>query len=305
MARARKEHTSAPPTLTQEPRRQVTDSSGGRVSGARARRRRAAQRRRRRSAVLALLAVTVGLVGLDYMRGGSASNDPTSGAIRTLVPEDGAELAPLPPSLVPQASQPALNPPAQTKSVPQHGTGSFAVAPGRSEVVGGGQLMTYRVEAENGSGEEAATFAAEVDKTLADPRGWTAKGEWSFRRVSSGRVDFVVRLATPDTVDRICGAAGLTTGGFTSCRTGQFVVVNLARWELAVPDYQGNVALYRQYVVNHEVGHRLGHGHELCPGPGKLAPIMQQQTYGLNGCIANGWPFVDGRYVSGPPTSAN
>jgi hypothetical protein len=161
------------------------------------------------------------------------------------------------------------------------------------------------VESENGSGEDAAAFAAEVDKTLADGRGWTSKGEWAFRRVSSGRVDFVVRLATPDTVDKICGAAGLTTGGFTSCRTGQFVVVNLARWELAVPDYQGNVALYRQYVVNHEVGHRLGHGHELCPGPGKLAPIMQQQTYGLNGCVANGWPFVDGQYVSGPPTNAN
>jgi hypothetical protein len=255
--------------------------------------------------VLALMAVTVLLVGVDFVRGGSKSSDPGTTVTPAGVPADGAELAPLVPSIPAQANPGGAGSPARAKAVPQRGAGSFAVAPGRTEVAGTGQLMTYRVESENGSGEAAGGFAAQVDKTLADGRGWTAKGEWAFRRVSSGPVDFVVRLATPDTVDKICGAAGLFTGGFTSCRTGQFVVVNLARWELAVPDYEGNVALYRQYVVNHEVGHRLGHGHELCSGPGKLAPIMQQQTYGLNGCAANGWPFVDGKYVSGPPTSAN
>lgn len=230
--------------------------------------------------------------------------DPTA-AVRPTSPADGAELA-LPPQ---SATRPSARPSAPVASkppqVPRRGAGSFAVAPGGTPKVGRGQLMTYRVESENGSGEPAAAFAAEVDAILADPRSWTADGKWAFRRVSSGRVDFVVRLATPDTVDRICGAAGLQTGGYVSCRTGEFVMINLARWELAVPEYKGNVTLYRQYVINHEVGHRLGHGHELCPGRGKIAPIMQQQTYGLNGCIANGWPFVNGRYVRGPSTAKN
>jgi hypothetical protein len=252
--------------------------------------------------VLAMMAVTVVLVGVDFARGGSASVDPTT---RPVNPAAGAELAP------PQIStpiQPSAGPTSTASPppvVPRRGTGTFAIAPGKLARVGTGKLMTYRVEAENGSGESADQFSRIVDATLSDPKSWTANGEWSFQRVSAGRVDFVVRLATPDTVDKICGAAGLQTGGYVSCRTGEFVMINLARWELAVPEYKGNVELYRRYVVNHEVGHRLGHGHEACPGRGQLAPIMQQQTYGLGGCVANGWPFVNGKYIKGPATAGS
>jgi hypothetical protein len=258
-------------------------------------------RRRRRAVVLAMMAVTVVLVGVDFARGGSARMDPTTGVKS---PVDGGELA-LPPGPVPSAAVPLVAPSASAAptQVPRRGAGTFAVAPGGMARVGTGKLMTYRVEVENGSGEPADGFARVVDATLSDPKSWTANGAWSFQRVATGRVDFVVRLATPDTVDKICGAAGLRTGGYVSCRTAQYVMINLARWVLAVPDYRGDVTLYRQYVINHEVGHRLGHGHQLCPGKGKLAPIMQQQTYGLNGCVANGWPFVNGQFIAGPLTS--
>ena len=79
-------------------------------------------------------------------------------------------------------------------------------------------------------------------------------------------------------------------------------MINLDRWLGAVPDFRGNVALYRHYVINHEVGHQLGYHHQACPGPGRPAPVMQQQTLGLDGCLANGWLYVEGRLVSGPAT---
>ncbi len=76
-------------------------------------------------------------------------------------------------------------------------------------------------------------------------------------------------------------------------------MLNVDRWAHGVPDYGAPLSTYRQYMVNHETGHRLGNGHELCPGPGRPAPVMEQQTLGRHGCRANAWPYVDGRAYHG------
>lgn len=176
--------------------------------------------------------------------------------------------------------------------VVQRGDGTLKVVGGGSEVLGSGPLLRFRVEVENGIGMDGREFAQAVQTTLGDPRGWGAGGRQSFQRVSGGGYDFRVLLVSPDNVNDFC--PGLDTGGYTSCRSGDDAVVNLARWLTGVPDYEGDLASYRQYVVNHEVGHYLGNGHEPCPGAGEMAPVMQQQTLGLEGCTKNPWPFPGG-----------
>jgi hypothetical protein len=80
-----------------------------------------------------------------------------------------------------------------------------------------------------------------------------------------------------------------------SCRVGRFVIINQERWKHASPAWNAaHLALrdYRHMVVNHETGHWLGLGHAGCPGPGRLAPVMMQQSKGLAGCRFNPFPTL-------------
>jgi hypothetical protein len=176
----------------------------------------------------------------------------------------------------------------------EKGAGTVSVVDGTSAVHGTGPLRRFVVETEDGIGVDGPAFASAVETTLFDPRSWGHGGQMSFQRVGAAaaaarQYDFKVTLVSPDSMETFCPGVG--TGGYTSCRYGDRAVINLARWATAVPDYQGDIATYRLYVVNHEVGHALGHHHELCPGPGQPAPVMQQQTLGLSGCRKNAWPY--------------
>ncbi|MCI4062835.1 DUF3152 domain-containing protein [Micromonospora sp. R77] len=188
---------------------------------------------------------------------------------------------------------------------PTVASGRFTAAGGGSPVRGtAGPLRRYRVAVEAGAGQDADAFAATVDEVLGDPRSWIGSGELRVQRVAEeAAADFTVYLATPATSERICAEGGLTTERYTSCRLPGRVVVNLARWMEAVPDYGAPVDTYRKYVINHEVGHEFGEEHQACPGPGEPAPVMQQQTYGLDGCVANAWPYVAGARYAGEPVA--
>ncbi len=187
------------------------------------------------------------------------------------------------------------------RAIPESGPGTFTRAPGSGPKVGDGKVLRYRVEVEKGLSLSAADVAEEVERILGDPRGWTADGDSAFQRVSGGATDFVVKVATPGTVDDICGAYGLNTRGEVNCNVEDNVMVNLKRWELATPVYADDVTAYRALIINHEVGHFLGEGHVGCPGRGKPAPAMMQQIKGMKGCVPNVWPYdAKGKLITGP-----
>lgn len=188
---------------------------------------------------------------------------------------------------------------------PTEGPGRFRFAGGESEVLGDGSgpLRRFRVGVEDGVDADPDRVARFVVETLADQRGWTARGEVRFQQVpDGGGHDFTIYLATSATAAEMCAEVGLDVvgsglpDGGVSCRTPGRAILNLSRWRTSVPQYVAQevpLETYRRMVVNHEVGHELGYGHLSCPGPGELAPIMQQQTIDLAGCRPNPWPYPD------------
>ena len=153
--------------------------------------------------------------------------------------------------------------------------------------VGSGPLHTYRVEVEEGTGVDPDRFADEVEVLLSSPLGWTTADGISLQRVG-GDADIVVELATGPTVDLLCYP--LDTHRELSCAPDHRAVLNLDRWTLGAEPSGLDVASYRGYLVNHEVGHVLGHGHVDCPGAGSPAPVMMQQTLTIGDCAPNPWP---------------
>jgi len=180
--------------------------------------------------------------------------------------------------------------PKQSKPNVTVSTGRLAVVAGFSKANGVRDKLTYRVEIEQGLSFNGAVVAAAIHKTLTDARGWQAIHPVSFERTDKPDADLRVILATPTLTDKLC--LPLDTGGEVSCRVENRVVLNAKRWMYAVPAYAGKIDLYRSYLVNHEVGHALGHGHSTCAQKNTPAPVMMQQTKGLVGCLPNAWPTI-------------
>jgi hypothetical protein len=237
-------------------------------------------------AVVALALVLRPAMGHGRLTG-SGSPDPAAAA----VPVSTTPGRPTPSPAPSRKPTPTRTPDAPTAAagIPAVASGKLAVVPGRVAPVGPGRPLTYRVEVEQGLPLDGAAIAAQVHRVLTDPRGWQPIEKVAFGR-TDGAASFELIVASPALVDRLCYP--LDTIGQLSCRNGDKVILNARRWTTAVPWYAGRMDDYRAYLVNHEVGHRLGHGHEPCPSSGAPAPVMLQQSKSLYGCKANPWPSV-------------
>ncbi|HZQ32884.1 MAG TPA: DUF3152 domain-containing protein [Mycobacterium sp.] len=202
------------------------------------------------------------------------------------------------------------------------GAKTWHIVPGTEDKVGQGttKTFTYTVEVEDGidtasyGGDEA--FARMVSETLDNKKSWTHNPQFAFHRVDAsyqGNPDFRVSLTSPMTVREGCGYEIPLEA---SCFNPAFgpdaqrrVLINEARWVRGAVPFQGDIGSYRQYVINHEVGHAIGYQHhEPCEENGSLAPVMMQQTFSTSNndesrfdpdtvkpdgkvCRFNPWPY--------------
>ncbi|MGW6739027.1 DUF3152 domain-containing protein [Streptomyces sp. NPDC055013] len=178
------------------------------------------------------------------------------------------------------------------------GSGKFDAVPGVAKAPGKGQKYTYRVDVEQGLGLDGELFAEAVQKTLNDDRSWAHNGAYTFERIYTGQPNFVITLASPGTTAEWCAKSGLdTTVDNVSCDSAatERVMINAYRWAQGSETYGDRIHEYRQMLINHEVGHRLGYSHVTCDKDGELAPVMQQQTKFLDHdgirCRANPWMY--------------
>ncbi|MBT2387756.1 DUF3152 domain-containing protein [Streptomyces sp. ISL-11] len=178
------------------------------------------------------------------------------------------------------------------------GSGDFQTVGGHDKAPGKGEVLRYRIDVEKGLPLDGGLFATAVQRTLNDDRSWGHDGTRTFERVSSGRTDFVITLATPGTTADWCAKSGLdTTEDNVSCDSAatERVMINAYRWAQGAQTYGDGMLAYRQMLINHEVGHRLGHDHESCAKEGAPAPVMMQQTKFLTTdgrtCRPNPWPY--------------
>jgi len=207
--------------------------------------------------------------------------------------EPPARRSPLVPTRTPRPSETAESPVVQPRPHSERKekkkdkeryepSGHLEIVGGSSDESGG---YRFTVAVERGLPIDEKDFAAEVVEVLNDERSWGG----SFERVHSGPVSFTVALASPELTDELC--APLPTGGIFSCYQAGKSVLNYYRWKNGASAYGDGLRKYHIYMVNHEVGHALGHGHASCPGAGQEAPVMMQQTKGVSPCKPNPWPL--------------
>lgn len=198
------------------------------------------------------------------------------------------------------------------------GEGTYRVVgnPGAAAGEGEEQTIRYVVEVEQGvdtagSGGDDA-LAALVDATLNNPKGWINDPRFRFEHVAEDAdPDMRIQLTSVGTTNTMCGGGlEMETSCHIKLEDTSYVVLNESRWVRGAASFNGDLGSYRQYLLNHEVGHGLGYAtHEACGGDGELAPIMMQQTLSLSNselnsfspeavypddgatCVLNAWPY--------------
>ncbi len=217
-----------------------------------------------------------------------------------------------------------------TTDVATKGDGKISVVSGiGSPVKGNGDVRWVSVAVEDGVKVNASVFKSYVIATLNANRGWGTGHSVQFV-ATDGVADYRIVLASPYTAKVLCPDPHLAkpAGSFLeasptptptptptpspsatvspsasaspdavldspwSCAQDGVIVISSYDWTAGYPAYGTDFAGARAYMLNHDLGHLLGHEDVECKG--KLADVMVVQDAKLpDGCKANPWPHPD------------
>jgi hypothetical protein len=157
--------------------------------------------------------------------------------------------------------------------------------------------ITYDISSRGTIKGNLDEFAKVVEATFNDPLGWM-RASVKFTRVQSGgRLHMILASG-----EQVRAAAPGGCSATLSCTVYPLVLINDDRWVGGSDSYNAlgvSLADYRTMVINHEVGHFLGHDHiTQCETGTGVAPVMLQQSTGLRGCSPNSWPLPSELWVT-------
>lgn len=122
---------------------------------------------------------------------------------------------------------------------------------------------------------------------LSDPR------TWNFTYVEDPDAPDVILCMWSNA--KIKKDIGSKFKGLSVCMMGitpRVIIFNAANWQHTPKAFHGTITQYRQYLVNHEMGHAHGKGHVNAVA-GTPCDVMYQQTKGAGGkdqCLVNPFP---------------
>lgn len=177
-----------------------------------------------------------------------------------------------------------------------HRRAVIAAAAQKTAAASGKQVRQYSYcvsgKGDVGDAGVIQSFENVVFRTLNDPRGWPRAGATFTYNADSSHCDFTVYLAQASQMQTFSA----NCSNSYSCCVGDNVIINQDRYNEATPQLLSagmSLDRYREMVINHETGHRLGHldNQPSCPASGSPAPLMQEQSMSLRGCTPNEWPL--------------
>ncbi len=156
---------------------------------------------------------------------------------------------------------------------------------------------------------------SKVDKIIQDSRGWRSAG-WTFSPVEAKQgegVDVIIYCKKREEMGQLFPQAHLLGLSVTDMGSRpKKIYLDETNWNNVPKGFEGSLQEYRQYVVQHEMGHVLDYPHQLPDGTkgevdneGKHngepvkgvhspCPVMYQQTKGTKGrCRMNPWVSME------------